>query len=90
MTVVQILINSSSHKASREATAKVNGMTVEQVAASEIVVNRKELHSNPEIMTILANRETAIAALDRIAAIEATEEDSVYISTEDLAAVILA
>lgn len=88
MTAVQNLIASPS-KGQIEKAA-LNGMTLEQVAASEIAANNKEVITNAGCLAVFRDREARLAAFDRIAAIEETDKGSSYIPTEQLIAAILA
>lgn len=91
MTAVQILLaHDPAITAKRATVAAANGMTIEQIAAAEIARGSKAVIASAECRAVLADKCKAMAALDRIAAIDATEPGSSYIPADALIAAILA
>lgn len=80
----------ASERAARVKVAAANGMTVEQVAASDIVRNSVAVKASHECMAILRDRTKAMAALARVALIPETDAGSCYIAGALIVAAILA
>lgn len=93
-TAVQNLLTatttSESGHAARATKAAANGMTLEQIAASEIACGSKAVVASAECRAIFQDRSKALAAFDRIALIRETDKGSCYIPAEQLVAAILA
>ena len=93
-TAVQNLLTakttSDSGHAARAAKAAANGMTIEQLAASEIALGSKTVCGDAACLSVFQSRDLAIAAFDRIAAIPETDAGSCYIPCAKLVAAILA
>ena len=74
--------------ANQKDTAAKNGMTTDQFAAS-MTLRNKDVTASAECRQVLADKEQALAALDRIALIPETEAGSPYIPSDLLIASIL-
>lgn len=87
-TSAQNLINSfdSNALASRMTRAEANGMTLEQLAASEITLANRAVITSPEFAAVAKDKALCLAVFDKIAQIPETDKGSSYIPTEQLIA----
>ena len=87
-TAAQTLIDGMDRDAlsKLDTLAAMNGLTREQAAASKLI-NGATVGKHNDCLAILANKETAKAALDRIATVPARHE-TCHIDEQDLLAAI--
>lgn len=80
----------ASSLANRESKAAANGMTIEQLAASELATGDKAVLASAEFAAICRDKAACIAAFDRIALIPETDKGSCYIPVDKIIAAFVA
>ncbi len=89
-TAVQNFLDNldASARANRESKAAANGMTIEQLAASELATGDKAVLSSPEFAAIARDKAACLAAFDRIARIPETDKGTCYIPVPQIIAAL--